>query len=77
MQFPTAIQREQELKDNFPIHVEEFKACWELPSAKCSGSLRCSDFCSLLYLWNTSKLLLAYKEAGKVSSHDSAYQEAR
>lgn len=35
MQFPTAIQREQELKDNFPTHVEEFKARWELPSAKC------------------------------------------
>lgn len=27
MQFPTAIQREQELKDNVPTHVEEFKAC--------------------------------------------------
>lgn len=74
MQLPTVIQRGQELKGNFPIQVE-FNACWELPSAKYPGSLCCSDLCSLLYLWNTSKLLLAYKAAGKVSSHDSANQE--
>lgn len=78
MQFPTTIQREQELKDNVLTHVEEFKACWE-PSQPNVQALCAAVIFAVFYIfetwasycWHTKKLAKYHAMIQHIKKQDS------
>jgi len=76
MQFPTAIQRERELKENFPTHMEEPAENFPQPNvwAPCAAVISAAFAIfetRASYCWHTKKLAKCHPMIQHIKKQDS------